>query len=153
MPDSTAIQGTFASIAELSREIEGYSLEALSQTMSPELVRRTTVIHLSGGGELGAGEDATPIEDEQLGFQAGGARLGLAGEGTVASFSSPLPPPRARPAPGRPPARRRPRPHLVSAHVRELHASRRPAQLRANPRAPRAVPGAPVQARSDQRVG
>jgi len=88
MPDSTTIQGTYASIAELPLEIEAYSLEPLSQTMSPELVRRTTVIHLSGGGELGAGEDATPIEDEQLAFQAGGARLELAGDWTIDSFCS-----------------------------------------------------------------
>jgi L-alanine-DL-glutamate epimerase-like enolase superfamily enzyme len=88
MADSTTSQGTYALIAELPLEIESYSLEPLSQPMGPDRVRRTTVIHLSGGGEQGAGEDATPIEDEQLAFQSDGAALDLAGEWTIDSFTS-----------------------------------------------------------------
>jgi L-alanine-DL-glutamate epimerase-like enolase superfamily enzyme len=88
MPDSTATQGTYALIAELPLEIERYSLEPLSQPIGPDRVRRTTVMHLSGGGEQGAGEDATPIEEEQLAFQAGGARLEVAGGWTIDSFTS-----------------------------------------------------------------
>jgi hypothetical protein len=88
MPGSTTAQGTYALIAELPLQIETYSLEPLSQPMGAERVRRTTIIHLSGGGEHGAGEDATPIEDEQLAFQAAGATLELAGEWTIDSFSA-----------------------------------------------------------------
>jgi L-alanine-DL-glutamate epimerase-like enolase superfamily enzyme len=88
MADSMTAQGTYGLIADLPLQVESYSLEPLSQPMGPDRVRRTTVIHLSGGGEQGAGEDATPIEDEQLAFQAGGAGLELAGEWTIDSFTS-----------------------------------------------------------------
>jgi L-alanine-DL-glutamate epimerase-like enolase superfamily enzyme len=88
MPESITAQGTYSLVAELPLQIESYSLEPLSQPMGPERVRRTTVIHLSGGGEHGAGEDATPIEDEQAAFQAAGATLELAGEWTIDSFSA-----------------------------------------------------------------
>ena len=88
MTDSTKTQGTYALIAELPLEIDSYSREPLSQPMGPDRVRRTTVIHLSGGGEEGTGEDAAPIEDEELAAQGGGAPLELAGEWTIDSFSS-----------------------------------------------------------------
>jgi hypothetical protein len=88
MAHATAAEGTYALIADLPFQIEGYSLEPLSQPMSSERVRRTTIIRLSGAGEEGAGEDATPIEDAQLAFQAGGPTLDLAGEWTIDSFSS-----------------------------------------------------------------
>jgi L-alanine-DL-glutamate epimerase-like enolase superfamily enzyme len=88
MAGSTTTQGTYALIAELALQIESYSLQPLSQPIGPERVRRTTIIHLSGGGEQGTGEDATPIEDEQLAFQAAGAGLELAGEWTIDSFTS-----------------------------------------------------------------
>jgi L-alanine-DL-glutamate epimerase-like enolase superfamily enzyme len=88
MPGSPTVPGTYALIAALPLQIDTYSLEPLSQPMGAERVRRTTIIHLSGGGEHGAGEDATPIEDEQLAFQGAGATLGLAGEWTIDSFSA-----------------------------------------------------------------
>jgi hypothetical protein len=88
MADSTTSQETYGLIADLPLQIDGYELEPLSQPMGPERIRRTTVIHLSGAGEEGAGEDVTPIEDEQLAFQAGGAGLELAGEWTLDSFAS-----------------------------------------------------------------
>jgi len=73
MAHATAAEGTYGLIADLPLQIEGYSLEPLSQPMSEERVRRTTIIRLWGGGEEGAGEDATPVEDQQLAFQTGGA--------------------------------------------------------------------------------
>ena len=88
MHDSTTTQGIYALIAELPLQIESYALESLSQPIGAERVRCTTIIHLSGGGEQGAGEDATPIEGEQLAFQAGGTGLELAGEWTLESFTS-----------------------------------------------------------------
>jgi hypothetical protein len=88
MADSITSQGTYALIADLPLEVERYSLGALSEPMGPDRLRRTTVIHLSGGGEQGAGEDATPLEEEQLAFQTGGTRLDLAGEWTIESFTS-----------------------------------------------------------------
>jgi hypothetical protein len=88
MAHATAAEGTYGLIADLPLQIEGYSLEPLSQPMSEERVRRTTIIRLWGGGEEGAGEDATPVEDQQLAFQTGGATLDLAGEWTIDSFTS-----------------------------------------------------------------
>ena len=86
MPRPSTVQGTYGLIAELPLQIEAYRLELLSAQLSADRVRRSTVIHLSGGSEEGAGEDATPIEDEQLAFAE--ARLELAGDWTIDSFSS-----------------------------------------------------------------
>jgi hypothetical protein len=73
MAHATAGAGSYALIADLPLQIEGYALEPLSQLLSAERIRRTTTIHLSGGGEEGggeegAGEDATPVVDEQRAF-------------------------------------------------------------------------------------
>jgi L-alanine-DL-glutamate epimerase-like enolase superfamily enzyme len=78
---------TYALIADLPLRIDSYSLEPLSQPMRPDRVRRTTVIHLAGEGEEGLGEDATPLEEEQLAFQRAERPLELAGEWTIDSFS------------------------------------------------------------------
>jgi L-alanine-DL-glutamate epimerase-like enolase superfamily enzyme len=88
MTDSTTIQGTYALIAGLPLEIEGHSLEPLSQSVDPDNTRRTNVIHLSGAGEEGIGEDLTPIEEEQPVFRVDRAPLDLAGEWTLDSFVS-----------------------------------------------------------------
>lgn len=87
---STSIGETYAVLAELPLQIDGYSLEPLSQPMGPDRLRRTTVIHLRGRGEEGAGEDATPVEDDQLTFQHAPTTLPLTGSWTVDSFSSHL---------------------------------------------------------------
>ena len=88
MPRPSTAEGTYALIAELALQIEAYRLEPLSAQLSADRVRRTTVVHLSGGGEEGAGEDATPIEEEQLAVQEAGPTLELAGEWTIDTFSS-----------------------------------------------------------------
>jgi L-alanine-DL-glutamate epimerase-like enolase superfamily enzyme len=88
MSRSRTADGMYALIADLPLRIEAYSLEPLSAPMGAERVRRSTVIHLAGGGEEGLGEDAAPIEEEQLAFQAGAVPLAVAGEWTIDSFSS-----------------------------------------------------------------
>jgi hypothetical protein len=55
--------------------------------MSADRTRRTALMHLTGGAEEGIGEDATPIEEEQLAFLDQGARLPLVGRWTIDSFS------------------------------------------------------------------
>jgi hypothetical protein len=86
---STTAGETYALLAELPLQIESYSLEPLSRAMTPERIRHTTVIHLLGGGEEGAGEDITPTEPEQLTFREA-SPLSVAGEWTIDSFSSHL---------------------------------------------------------------
>ncbi|HMJ00591.1 MAG TPA: hypothetical protein VK488_12205 [Gaiellaceae bacterium] len=76
----------YDAVAELPLEIESYALEGLELTVSPEFTRVTTVVHLSGGGEEGIGEDVTytagdhPPPDTLL----------LAGSYTLDSFSQHL---------------------------------------------------------------
>jgi L-alanine-DL-glutamate epimerase-like enolase superfamily enzyme len=79
---------TYAFLAALPLQIESYALEPLSQSTADERTRRTTIIHLLGAGEEGLGEDATPVEEEQLALQAAGPMLELAGDWTIDSFSS-----------------------------------------------------------------
>jgi hypothetical protein len=85
---STVSGETYALIADLSLQIDSYGLEPLSEQMTAERTRRTTLIRLVGDGEEGVGEDATPIEAEQLAFQERGASLPVAGQWTIDSFSA-----------------------------------------------------------------
>lgn len=48
---------TWDELAGLELEIEDYALEPLQATVSSEFERKSTVIHLRGGGEEGVGED------------------------------------------------------------------------------------------------
>jgi hypothetical protein len=79
---------TFELFAGLPLVVEGCSLEGLELAVSPEFLRRTTVIRLQGGGEEGIGEDVVYEADDQARFQAAGPPSGLEGEHTVASFSA-----------------------------------------------------------------
>ncbi len=85
--DSTS---TYALLAGLELEIESYSITPLAQPVSPTFTRRTTVIHLHGGGEDAVGEDVTPTEPDQLAFQQAELSLPLAGVWMLASFSAHL---------------------------------------------------------------
>src|SRR4029079_18335947 len=74
--------------SDLPIEIDSYELEGLSVQVSPEFTRRTTVIRLHGGGEVGIGEDPTYSVEDQEAFQAEGATLPLSGSHhTIDSFS------------------------------------------------------------------
>ncbi len=46
-------------VRDLPLEIEEYSLEGLELQARSDFLRKTTVIHLEGGGEEGIGEDVT----------------------------------------------------------------------------------------------
>jgi hypothetical protein len=78
---------TYDLVAGLPLEVDGYELEGLAQQITPEFERRTTVIHLRGGGEEGIGEDVTydPAEHELQ--QQLGPVLDLAGVWTLDAFS------------------------------------------------------------------
>jgi len=90
MASTITVGQTYALVADLPLQIESYSVAALSAPMGPDRIRRTTHVQLSGAGEEGIGEDATPIEEDQLAFQEAAPTLPVAGEWTIDSFSSHL---------------------------------------------------------------
>ena len=80
----------YSLIADLPVTVQSYELEGLEQGVSSDFVRRTTVIHLRGGGEEGVGEDVIYDAEDQLRFQAAGPTLDLAGRHTLDSLSARL---------------------------------------------------------------
>jgi L-alanine-DL-glutamate epimerase-like enolase superfamily enzyme len=81
---------TWDLLAELPVEIDGYELQPLQSDLSPEFVRKTTVIHLHGGGREGVGEDVTYAVDDQEALQRAPATLPLTGRYTLASLADHL---------------------------------------------------------------
>ncbi len=77
----------YDALAQLPLEIDSYSLEERSRTISAEFERVTTTIHLHGGGEEGLGEDVTYGPDDQRAQLDAGPVLPLAGSWTIDSFS------------------------------------------------------------------
>ncbi|HET9074495.1 MAG TPA: hypothetical protein VFN48_07940 [Solirubrobacteraceae bacterium] len=77
---------TFDALADLTLRVDGYDLEPLEALIGPEQLRRCTVVHLAGGGEVGLGEDVTYDPDDHQRFQSGGAVHDLAGTWTLADF-------------------------------------------------------------------
>ena len=90
MASTVTVGQTYELVADMPLRIESYSLVPLSAPMGTDRIRRTTVIRLSGGGEEGIGEDATPVEEDQLAFQQAAPTLAIAGDWTIDSFSSHL---------------------------------------------------------------
>lgn len=78
---------TYARLADLPLEIDGYELEGLERNVSSEFTRLSTVIRLSGGGREGEGEDVTYEGLDQLAFQDAGPSVPLSGQHTIESFS------------------------------------------------------------------
>jgi len=79
----------YDAVRELPLEVERYELEGL-ELQRPDFLRKTTVVHLLGGGEEGIGEDVTYSADEHDRLHARGADLPLAGSWTLHSFSEHL---------------------------------------------------------------
>jgi hypothetical protein len=77
----------YDSVSSLSLEIDSYELEPLELIVSPEFTRKTTVIHLRGGGHEGVGEDVTYSPPDQDAFQEEGPSLPLKGSHTLDAFS------------------------------------------------------------------
>jgi L-alanine-DL-glutamate epimerase-like enolase superfamily enzyme len=80
----------YDALADLPLQIEGYTLEGLARTISPEFERLTTIVHLAGAGEEGLGEDVTYSPELQRAQQETGPALPLAGSWTLDSFSGRL---------------------------------------------------------------
>ena len=73
-------------VKDLPLEIEAYSLEGLELQARSDFLRKTTVIHLEGGGEEGIGEDVTYHGEEHDRSLALGPVLPLPGSWTLDSF-------------------------------------------------------------------
>jgi hypothetical protein len=81
---------TYDGFAGLPLEIDSYRLERLEKPVTRGFTRVTTIVHLSGGGEEGLGEDVTWYAEHHDREQAAGGVLPLAGSWTLASFSAAL---------------------------------------------------------------
>lgn len=81
---------TAARLADLPLQIEGYELEDLARDVSSAFTRRTTVIHLRGGGQEGIGEDVTYAAEDHEALQTAAASFQLTGSHTLDSFSHAL---------------------------------------------------------------
>lgn len=79
--------GTYDRLKDLELTIDDHALEPLERPAGPDFTRRTTVLHLSGGGVEGVGEDVTYDEDDQLRWQEHGPSLALSGTWTLDAFS------------------------------------------------------------------
>ena len=77
---------TWELLAGLPLQIESYTLEALQQSVSSDFERKSTVIHLSGAGHEGVGEDVVYDAPDQVALQEAGPTLDLAGTYTLAEF-------------------------------------------------------------------
>jgi len=80
----------YDAVRELQLEVESYELEALELQARPDFLRKTTVVHLQGGGEEGIGEDVTYHGEEHERLQVRGPDLPLAGSWTLHTFSAHL---------------------------------------------------------------
>src|SRR5437588_3514780 len=63
---------TFERLADLPLEVEGYTLEGLRLQVSSGFERRTTVVHLRGGGLEGVGEDVVYQAEDHAALQEAG---------------------------------------------------------------------------------
>jgi len=80
----------YDAVRDLPLEIEGYELEPLELQARADFLRKTTVVHLRGGGDEGIGEDVTYASVEHDRLQERGPDLPLAGSWTLHAFSEHL---------------------------------------------------------------
>src|SRR5436853_4873975 len=77
---------TYELLADLPLVVESYALEGLERNVSSGFLRKSTVIHLRGGGEEGVGEDVVYDAEDHDALQAAGPVLDVAGETTLGDF-------------------------------------------------------------------
>ena len=77
---------TFERLADLRLEVDGYELEGLSAQVSSGFERLSTILHLSGGGDEGIGEDVVYEAEDHVAWQSAGDVHNLAGHYTLGEF-------------------------------------------------------------------
>jgi L-alanine-DL-glutamate epimerase-like enolase superfamily enzyme len=79
---------TFDLLADLPLEVDGYTLEGLRAEVSSGFERLSTVVHLTGGGLEGVGEDVVYDALDHIAFQDAGPVLApaLSGRHTLGEF-------------------------------------------------------------------
>ena len=77
---------TFDLLADLPLEVDGYRLEGLRAEVSSGFERRTTVVHLMGGGAEGVGEDVVYQNEDHEALQNAGAVHDLSGRYALGEF-------------------------------------------------------------------
>jgi hypothetical protein len=77
---------TFDLLADLPLHVDGYSLEGLRLQVSSGFERLTTVVHLTGGGLEGLGEDVVYQAEDHRAFQQAGATHDLRGSYALGEF-------------------------------------------------------------------
>ncbi|HTP18396.1 MAG TPA: hypothetical protein VMJ65_02260 [Solirubrobacteraceae bacterium] len=79
---------TFDLLADLPIEIDGYTLQGLRTEVSSGFERLTTVVHLTGGGLEGVGEDVVYDAEDHVALQRAGAvhAAKLSGRFALAEF-------------------------------------------------------------------
>jgi L-alanine-DL-glutamate epimerase-like enolase superfamily enzyme len=79
---------TFELLADLPIEVDGYTLEGLRAEVSSGFERLSTVVHLTGGGLEGVGEDVVYDALDHIAFQDAGPVLAepLSGRRTLGEF-------------------------------------------------------------------
>jgi L-alanine-DL-glutamate epimerase-like enolase superfamily enzyme len=79
---------TFDLLADLPLEVDGYSLEGLQANVSSGFERLSTVVHLTGGGLEGVGEDVVYDAEDHVALQQAGAvhAEALSGHFALAEF-------------------------------------------------------------------
>ncbi len=77
---------TYAKLAPLPLRVDDYELEGLQLDVSSGFTRKSTVIHLRGGGHEGLGEDVVYDAEDQEKLQAAGPVQPLAGDWTLGDF-------------------------------------------------------------------
>jgi L-alanine-DL-glutamate epimerase-like enolase superfamily enzyme len=77
---------TFDALAGLSLEVDGYTLQGLRAQVSSGFERLSTVVHLTGAGAEGVGEDVVYDAEDQVALQEAGPILELSGTYSLGEF-------------------------------------------------------------------
>ena len=77
---------TFDRLASLPLEVDGYTLEGLRAQVSSGFERLSTVVHLTGLGAEGVGEDVVYDAEDQVALQEAGPVLDLSGRYSLGEF-------------------------------------------------------------------